>query len=152
MFAVGISVWFFSHTVYWVAEPPNAKLCEPLSQVTASSNSNAVALRDEGVGLLTALVVAFAPPGDVSWLPTEGNATLNPFMLAVLPDHRLGSSSGKNWTGAPLQPTRPSLTSVREKSERTQLLKPMRCEYWPAVTGNPGNAASRLFSVSGNDE
>ncbi len=96
MFAVGISVWFFSQTVYCVAEPPNAKLCVPLSHVTASSNNNAVALRDEGVGLLNALVVAFAPPGDVSWLPTEGNATLNPFVLAVLPDHRLGSSSGKN--------------------------------------------------------
>src|SRR5437773_2657063 len=101
-FAVGSSVWFLAHNVYWVTEAPMVKLCAPLSQVTLSSTRSAVAFRDDGVGVFGALVVLLAPPGDVSWLPTEGNATLTPFMLAGLADHRAGVNCGENSTGAPL--------------------------------------------------
>ena len=33
--------------------------------------------------------------------------------------------------------------------DRSELLQLQRTDVWPAATGKPGNAASRLFSVSG---
>ena len=149
-FTVGTSIWFFDHSVYWVADAPIVKLCAPFSQVTLSSTSSAVAFRDDGVAPFAALVVALAPPGDVNWLLTDGNARVRPCMFAGLADHRLGSNCGLNSTGAPLQPRRASLTRFVVNVERTQLLNATRCDSWPPATGNPGNAGSRLFSVSGN--
>src|SRR5437763_8603270 len=78
---VGTSIWFFAQSVYCVAEPPIVKLCAPFSHVTLSSTSSAVALRDDGVAPFAAFVIAFAPPGDVNWLPTDGNASVTPFMF-----------------------------------------------------------------------
>src|SRR5438445_9987179 len=49
---LGTRVWSFAHSVYCVYDAPIVKLCAPFSQVTVSSNSSDVALRDDGVSVL----------------------------------------------------------------------------------------------------
>ena len=79
--------------MYCVALAPNVKVCAPFSHVTLSSPRNAVALREDGVGL---------PLGDVSVDPTDGKVNWTPFELAKLPVNIDELYSGKKSTGAPL--------------------------------------------------
>ena len=95
------------------------KLCAPFSHVTLSSNSSAVALRDDGSRVLL---------GDCSVDPTDGKLNRSPFEFAVVPVSCEALYSSKKRTGAQLYPTRASLTRWLVNVERTQLLNPMRSD------------------------
>ena len=116
------------------------KLCAPFSQVRVFSAVKSVALRDCG---------AAVAPAAVNCWPTFGKIMWKPLVLAMLPVYMPRFVSGKNSTGAPLAPTRASLTRLRDSVDRRLPLNAMRFDAWPAAIGKSGKKLSRLFSVSG---
>src|SRR5215831_13772122 len=88
---VGSSDEFFAQMSYCVKVPPRLRLCEPLSQLTVSSTSRLLALRDCGAALLVC--------GLVSCVPMLGNCIWNPFWFASDPVHMPVLSSPKKVTG-----------------------------------------------------
>src|SRR3990172_11738945 len=118
--------------------PPPVMLWLPFSRLIESSNSRFHALRPWGDGPALGAVTI----GKFSWKPAWLSQSAV-FLDVFFP------TSAKNFTGELAYATRASLTKLPPSVERSELLHARRVELWPASTGNPGNRASRLFSVSG---
>src|SRR5438093_8811797 len=97
--AVGISVWFCSHTSACTIDPPKVTLCLPRIHVAVSSTTHVDASRDE-LAPLPPLVAVLPVFGLVSEKPVPQHAVNRfrryPFVLPMpLPVQSPGSSSGE---------------------------------------------------------
>ena len=66
---LGTCVTLFTQMSYCVNEPPRLMLCSPLSQVTVSSTSRLLALRDDGPGFGAGFVNCVLTVGNRSEKP-----------------------------------------------------------------------------------
>src|SRR5258708_12192235 len=69
MLTVGNSDEFLAQMSYCVNDPPRLMLCDPFSEVSVSSTSMLLALRDSGIAPALGLVSPQPTDGKLSWNP-----------------------------------------------------------------------------------